>query len=636
VYWQTTTSRHARLASSRKGRFVCVVALLLAMILAAEVSARPTRGAPDDTAESWLAVRGGFAWIDDIAFMSATDAWAVGSHVVHFDGQTWVASPDRPESRTLTGISLDEQGEGWAVGHGGLVMRRQSGTWSEFTLGVRFELKGLDLTSSGDGWAVGRDRYTTLGAMFRLRGGAWSQEVVEDIPALNDVSLIAQDVGWAVGNEGVILSWDGARWRKEELAPDANWHAVSASAPSDVWVAGGKEGGLFVTARQVLAHYDGASWKIVHDRVAAPFYDVYICRANCEHERAVAVAGWTVWTLSESDGWSVVGKVAMRFPESALHAIAQVPDQNRYVITGEDGTVAYLEDGRLDAVQGHQQLSGVAADGVGQLWCVGQPGDPLRFDGRAWRRDRVIGERSRLVDIDGTDAGNMLAVGFFGQVAHFENGTWLLEPAFTDKDLRRVRVAESGDAWVVGSTLTFGPDDGSIIAARHKGRWEIQYETAGSTGALRAIDVLENGHVWAVGLGRIVHNDGGGWETENVPWQLYSVDMLSDVDGWAGGDGVIIHFDGVTWKEVVGSEVLTNTSIASIAMIDAYHGWAAGRQGVVLRYDDGVWTYSRRPADLRRGSGVYPDDIGKDHRGPTWRAEGRVGGRGARHSSSIT
>jgi len=57
--------------------------------------------------------------------------------------------------------------------------------------------------------------------------------------------------------------------------------------------------------------------------------------------------------------------------------------------------------------------------------------------------------------------------------------------------------------------------------------------------------------------------------------------------------------------------VITNTSIASIAMIDAHHGWAAGRQGVILRYDDGVWTYSRRPADLRRGSGVTPEDIGK-------------------------
>lgn len=102
-------------------------------------------------------------------------------------------------------------------------------------------------------------------------GRAWTLNSAGRMPGSN-ISAVASSRpwdAWAVGSQaeagsgvpqGVLLHWQGRRWRRVPAAglPEVGtWHSVATSSPRNVWVYGWSQ------VKQSVAHFDGRRWREV-------------------------------------------------------------------------------------------------------------------------------------------------------------------------------------------------------------------------------------------------------------------------------------------------------------------------------------------------------------------------------------
>lgn len=118
---------------------------------------------------------------------------------------------------------------------------------------------------------------------------------------------------------------------------------------------------------------------------------------------------------------------------------------------------------------------------------------------------------------------------------------------------------------------------------------------------LRAVDVIDNGHAWAVGGGgRISRWDGFSWSDVPSPTQehLHNIDMLSPIEGWAvGQNGTLLHWDGGTWAQVASP---TTAHLEDVAMVSPFDVWAVGSRrnstaGTILHWNGTSWSVVDSP-----------------------------------------
>jgi hypothetical protein len=137
------------------------------------------------------------------------------------------------------------------------------------------------------------------------------------------------------------------------------------------------------------------------------------------------------------------------------------------------------------------------------------------------------------VDMVSTDDG--WAVGFLGQIAHWNGANWLEFTSPVTTSLNSISMLSTTDGWIVGN-------DGVTL------RW-----------------------------------DGNTWNAVNSPTSvdLYSVAAVSATNGWAVGDqGVILHWNGNTWTQISSP---TNVELYDIQMLSSSEGWITG-YGANLQY----------------------------------------------------
>ena len=95
-------------------------------------------------------------------------------------------------------------------------------------------------------------------------GSRWSVVAAPDVGRLGAMAAITADDAWALGSG--LLHWDGTSWH--EVRPPrgmgAEYDAISASGPNDVWLAGVRDGPLIGASTgglsTVIAHFDGRRW----------------------------------------------------------------------------------------------------------------------------------------------------------------------------------------------------------------------------------------------------------------------------------------------------------------------------------------------------------------------------------------
>ena len=197
--------------------------------------------------------------LNDIAMVSATNGWAVGDGILHYDGIHWT-QVSSPPNHMLQAIAMVSATDGWAVGD--TIFHYDGRLWAEVACPVACMLSHIVMVSATDGWATGAQivpRYgPALPLLLHYDGAAWNQ-----MPAppnalwLNGVSMDSSRDGWilGMGNESLNApdAWhfDGTKWNEVRLAAnDGPISSVSLVSPTDGWAVG----------YGVILHYDGRGW----------------------------------------------------------------------------------------------------------------------------------------------------------------------------------------------------------------------------------------------------------------------------------------------------------------------------------------------------------------------------------------
>jgi S-layer homology domain len=282
---------------------------------------------PDWTVVPSPIMDGDSGTLNEVAAISSSDVWAVGSYdsmpanrtlTVHWDGAEWsmVPSPNvGPGDHDLHGLAVISSNDVWAVGNKygsvqALIMHWDGLEWSVVPgpdLGTyNTNLNAVAAASSNDVWAVGSKDLNSGPAqplIMHWDGTEWSVVPGPNVGAgasfLYDVTVVSSSDVWAVGSyfpelafasRTLIMHWDGSTWA---VVPSPNvsnaenrLNAVAALASNDVWAVGNYIRNDAI--RQTLTmHWDGNAWTVV------PSPDIH--------------GGWLndVAVVSASEAWAV-------------------------------------------------------------------------------------------------------------------------------------------------------------------------------------------------------------------------------------------------------------------------------------------------------------------------------------------
>lgn len=202
--------------------------------------------------------------IKAIGGTSATDVWAVGWGIYHFDGSSWsdATPPELIGSGTaLNALSVVAANDVWAAGVNGRVAHFDGKSWRSEQLDVArvstspsvrgyFDLLGI-VAWRGEVWVT-----DSAARYLRFDGTTWT---VVDVPSIKPRTM--QRI-WGLSPRDVwlptaMLHFDGTSWNPFTL-PSAGVRSVSGLAPNDIWLVGWKtptkdnKGAAF--------HFDGSSY----------------------------------------------------------------------------------------------------------------------------------------------------------------------------------------------------------------------------------------------------------------------------------------------------------------------------------------------------------------------------------------
>jgi hypothetical protein len=283
--------------------------------------------------------------LSSIAADSASDAWAVGSVIEHWDGQAWTSVP--APVTALTDVAALSPTDAWAVAsgrvHGSAVAEHWNGnSWSRVAVPRRVpDLAAISAVAADDVWFAGDHD------VIHRDGTSWNVALERSDVELHALKAFsAQDV-WAVGEtrprdavpQALALHWDGRRWRSFVFrVPDneSSLDSVVGMGPNDVWAGGGASDLVNAPPHEqsLLLHWDGRRWTRVHGLIdGGGGYVRSIVRLS-DHSLAALVFsysdyafggdGSSLWYLSPK-GWIFPEAWTSAYPGQSLWAIAAAP-----------------------------------------------------------------------------------------------------------------------------------------------------------------------------------------------------------------------------------------------------------------------------------------------------------------------
>lgn len=324
---------------NRRGVATAIALLVGGAMLTAHPATAGTAAAPSECTPTWSAVTAppepanlSAAYV---AGTSPNDVWYASidnkqvasplrTRMVRWDGHTLADAPTVPwggadSQQLVEDIAFDSSRDGWAVGTswpwGSKYVNHYQvdSPWTAHWTGDRWSVvpvpPALDATttisqpvavaaiSPSDAWMVGQyhlpENYGSGGVLTQhWDGHRWSNvpNPLQDTPhaGLHGITAISSNDVWAVGQRNnadgapVALAehYDGSTWQSVDLpagaAPSA-LESVSATGPDDVWVAGGDTTAGTNAAQPMVEHYDGSKWTVTDlpDLGNAELYGVY-------------------------------------------------------------------------------------------------------------------------------------------------------------------------------------------------------------------------------------------------------------------------------------------------------------------------------------------------------------------------
>lgn len=382
---------------------------------------------------------------------------------------------------------------------------------------------------------------------------------------------------WAVGEGGVVLRFDGARWRLEHHAED-DLRALGGSSTTDVW-AGGQ--------RLELLHRDTAGWRAVELEPPDPVERHEGWWSLAAVDPREQILGTLDAILLRRDGaWSVLAQA--RLGSGALaergHAAAFVG--RRVVLRRADGTYATETLPMRSDVRALFVLDAVHA------WATGDHGELLRRDEAGWHLEPAGYETPFEVrsfdDVAARAPDDVWAVSGEGRVVHFDGRRWADDEVpwelGAERGLHRLALLDDGRVLVAGGLLAVRERDG---------RWThtaFEHPTF-----VLGLARTGPGEAWAVGTdGTIAHFDGVGWQrtSAGIPGALAAIHAAGpDRVHAVGNDVWARRREGGRWEAIEGAP----RGLRDVLVRDR-DAIAIGLSGTMARWTDGV------PARIETGT----------------------------------
>lgn len=114
-----------------------------------------------------------------------------------------------------------------------------------------------------------------------------------------------------------------------------------------------------------------------------------------------------------------------------------------------------------------------------------------------------------------------------------------------------------------------------------------------------SISTLPDGKIWLAGQqGNIIHFDSTKWLVDKNEYKrktndnltagdLHDIQMINQNAGWAvGKDGLILKYENGEWKKFNSP---TQNELNNISMLDENFGWAVGEKGTILKFENNQW-----------------------------------------------
>jgi hypothetical protein len=189
------------------------------------------------------------------------DVFVVGGQpeagaVFHFDGTAW-SRMELPPIPILVWVFGFEANDVFAVGEQGGAIRFDGASWSRIETGTDIDLWGVWGAVANDVWAVGGELANGPPVILHFDGAAWGRVALPDLDrtstALLKVWGTSASQVFAVGQAGMILEFDGFRWRQSASGTGEDLISLWGTGPDRIIAVGGRSNGLAVV-------YDGTGW----------------------------------------------------------------------------------------------------------------------------------------------------------------------------------------------------------------------------------------------------------------------------------------------------------------------------------------------------------------------------------------
>jgi serine/threonine-protein kinase len=170
-----------------------------------------------------------------IALDSSISGWIAGTSGALIDLRDLMLEPLAVRRGQVRGISINDLGDGWAVGKDSLLLRLTQGGWKARTNATSWgDLWAVDHANEDEAWAVGVN-----GLILHIDNAGWQVMSSLGLPTLRSVAFNRRGQGWAVGELGAIAWFDGQSWSVPPERPaSTTLRSVAWLSDDEAWVIG--------------------------------------------------------------------------------------------------------------------------------------------------------------------------------------------------------------------------------------------------------------------------------------------------------------------------------------------------------------------------------------------------------------